>query len=82
VALRYDPEVMAAPVLVAKGKDVVAARIRALAVSAGVPIVENREVARALHALVEIGAPIPGSFYAAVAEILAFLRRAGRGNWR
>src|SRR6185437_11659717 len=82
VALRYDPEVMAAPVLVAKGKDVVAARIRALAVSAGVPIVENREVARALHALVEIGAPIPGSFYAAVAEILAFLRRAGRGHWR
>ncbi|MGH9393796.1 MAG: EscU/YscU/HrcU family type III secretion system export apparatus switch protein [Terriglobales bacterium] len=82
VALRYDPETMAAPVVVAKGQDRIAARIRALAVSAGVPIVENREVARALYALVDLGAPIPGTFYAAVAEILAYLRRAAMARAR
>lgn len=76
VALKYDPLTMAAPVVVAKGRDLVAARIRALAVSAGVPVVENRAVARALYGNVELGAPIPGKLYAAVAEILAFLRRA------
>ncbi len=78
VALRYDPLSMAAPVVVAKGRHKVAERIRALAVSSGVPIVENRPVARALYAHVEIGAPIPGALYAAVAEILAFLQRRMR----
>lgn len=76
IALKYVPETMAAPVVVAKGRMQVAGRIRALAVGAGVPIVENRPLARALYRTVEIGAPIPGKFYAAVAEILAFLRRA------
>lgn len=76
VALRYDADTMAAPVVVAKGSNLVALRIRARAVSAGVPIIENRAVARALYRHVEIGAPIPGTLYAAVAEILAFIRRA------
>lgn len=76
IALKYEPGVMAAPVVVAKGRKQVAARIRALAVGAGVPIVENRPLARALYRYVEIGSPIPGKLYAAVAEILAFLHRA------
>lgn len=80
VALRYDPAVMAAPVVVAKGRNLVAARIRFLAVRSGVPIVEDRPLARALYGYVEIGAPIPGRLYTAVAEILAFLHRQAR--WR
>ena len=76
VALRYDPETMAAPEVVAKGRNAVAARIRTLAIAAGVPVIENRPVARALYRYVEIGSPIPGKLYAAVAEILAFIRRA------
>ncbi len=78
VALRYDSLTMAAPVVLAKGRHKVAERIRAIAVSSGVPIVENRPVARALYANVEIGAPIPGALYTAVAEILAFLQRRMR----
>lgn len=78
VALRYDAATMAAPVVVAKGRLLLAARIRARAVSAGVPIVENRLVARTLYRYVEIGAPIPGKLYAAVAEILAFIHRTYR----
>ncbi|MGH9466234.1 MAG: EscU/YscU/HrcU family type III secretion system export apparatus switch protein [Terriglobales bacterium] len=80
VALRYDAAVMAAPLVVAKGRLLVAARIRALAVRHGVPIVEDRPLARALYGYVEIGSPIPGRLYAAVAEILAFLHRTSR--WR
>lgn len=80
VALRYEPATMAAPVVVAKGRNLVAARIRALAVHHGVPIVEDRPLARALYGYVEIGSPIPGRLYAAVAEILAFLHRQSR--WR
>ncbi len=76
VALHYDPRFMAAPVVVAKGHLLLAQRIRALAVQSGVPVIENRAVARALYAHVEIGMPIPGQLYQAVAEILAFLRRA------
>ncbi|HVB40297.1 MAG TPA: EscU/YscU/HrcU family type III secretion system export apparatus switch protein [Terriglobales bacterium] len=80
VALRYDAATMAAPVVVAKGRLLLAARIRARAVSAGVPIVENRLVARTLYRHVEIGTPIPGKLYAAVAEILAFIHRTYRNQ--
>ncbi|MGH9474934.1 MAG: EscU/YscU/HrcU family type III secretion system export apparatus switch protein [Terriglobales bacterium] len=80
VALHYEPALMAAPVVVAKGRNLVAARIRALAVHHGVPIVEDRPLARALYGYVEMGSPIPGRLYAAVAEILAFLHRQAR--WR
>ncbi|MGH9488418.1 MAG: EscU/YscU/HrcU family type III secretion system export apparatus switch protein [Terriglobales bacterium] len=80
VALRYDAALMAAPVVVAKGRYLIAARIRALAVRHGVPIVEDRPLARALYGYVDIGSPIPGRLYAAVAEVLAFLHRQSR--WR
>lgn len=75
VALRYQREGMAAPIVVAKGADDVAARIRSIARDAGVPIVENPPLARALHAGVDIGDPIPAELFTAVAEVLAYLVR-------
>lgn len=75
VALRYDRSRMAAPMVVAKGADAVAARIRALAREAGIPIIENPPLARALHASAELGDPIPATLFTAVAEVLAYLVR-------
>lgn len=79
VALRYDHGSMRAPVVVAKGTDRIALRIRELAKEAGVPLVENRPLARALHAHAEVDRPIPVEQYAAVAEVISFvLRQTGR----
>lgn len=78
VALRYgtkDP----APVVIAKGHDEVALRIRAEARKHGIPILENRRLARALDAEVLIGRPVPAAHFAAVARVLAFVYRL-RGN--
>jgi flagellar biosynthetic protein FlhB len=75
VALEYRREEMSAPVVVAKGQDEVAARIRALAREHGVPIVENVTLARALHKTAEIGDVIPAPLFGAVAEVLAYLVR-------
>jgi flagellar biosynthesis protein FlhB len=73
VAMRYEESRMRAPVVVAKGLDLVAARIRAVAEEHGVPIVEAPPLARALHRNVEIGAEIPASLYVAVAQVLTYL---------
>jgi flagellar biosynthetic protein FlhB len=75
VALRYDPQVAPAPVVVAMGERKLAERIKALALAAGVPVIENPPVARALLATGAVGRPIPPALYAAVAEILAFVYR-------
>lgn len=75
VALRYDPEHMAAPVVAAKGADYMAERIRAVAAAAGVPIIENPPLARSLYAGVKVGGAIPAALYQAVAEVLAFVWR-------
>ena len=75
VALRYDGS-RPAPEMVAKGVDLVAAAIRNAAEDAGVPVLQNPPLARALHKEVEIGQMIPDSFFAAVAEVLAFVYRA------
>lgn len=73
VALRYDEQRMRAPVVVAKGQDLIAARIRALAEEHRVPIFEAPPLARALHRHVELGAEIPASLYVAVAQVLTYL---------
>jgi flagellar biosynthetic protein FlhB len=73
IALQYDPETMAAPVVLAKGAGVLAQRIRQLALENGIPIVEKKPLAQALYKDVEVGHPIPGGFYAAVAEIMAYV---------
>ena len=75
VALQYKPDRMAAPVVVAKGAGFVAARIREIARQHGIPIVENKPVARTLFKLVQIGREVPADLYRAVAEILAFVYR-------
>jgi flagellar biosynthetic protein FlhB len=73
VALKYDPTGMSAPKVVAKGQDFLALRIREIAAGAGVPILERPPLARSLYRLVEVGQEIPEQFYAAVAEILAYV---------
>lgn len=75
VALRYVQGEDAAPQVMAKGSDAVAARIREVAREAGVPIVENPPLARALFASVEIGSAIPPAHYQAVAEVIGFVLR-------
>ncbi|HEX7852846.1 MAG TPA: flagellar biosynthesis protein FlhB [Sphingobium sp.] len=78
VALKYEHGAMAAPVVVAKGVDEVAMRIREIAKGANVPIVESPPLARALYAAVEIDRPIPVEHYAAVAEIIGYVMRLAR----
>jgi flagellar biosynthetic protein FlhB len=75
VALKYDPETMAAPQVIAKGVDFLALRLRDAAREAGVPVLENRPLARALYKLVPVGKEIPAQLYVAVAEVLAFVFR-------
>jgi flagellar biosynthesis protein FlhB len=75
VALEYRQEFMAAPVVVAKGRGLIAQKIRELARWHDVPIVENPPLARALYKGAEVGHIIPPNLYAAVAEILAFIYR-------
>ena len=78
VALKYDAE-KAAPIVVAKGKDLIAAKIRRIAGEAGVPIVPDPPLARTLHASVDVGRMIPEDLYQAVAQLLAFVyRTAGK----
>ena len=72
-ALQYDAETMAAPVLVAKGQDLVAVRIRQIAEENQVPIVENPPLARALYASVELDQEIPQEHYKAVAEVISYV---------
>lgn len=75
IALKYDSETMRAPRVVAKGAELMAMRIRQLALQHGVPLVERKPLARALYAGVEIGQEVPPEHYAAVAEVLAFVYR-------
>ena len=75
VAIRYQHEMMSAPVVVAKGKNYLALRIRAQAVEHQVPLVENPPLAQALYKSVEVGQQIPPHLYRAVAEILAYIYR-------
>ena len=76
VALRYDRDREAAPIIVAKGEQAFARRIKALAAEKGVPLVENPPVARMLYKFGKVGKPIPVTLYNAVAEILAFVYKA------
>ena len=75
VALEYRRETMDAPRVVAKGRDLVAAKIREAARKHEVPIVENKPLAQALYKSSEVGDTIPGHLFAAVAEVLAYLMR-------
>jgi flagellar biosynthetic protein FlhB len=78
VALEYKPETMAAPVVVAKGRNLLAQRIKREARWHGIPVVENPPLAQALYRATEVGQTIPAKLYTAVAEILAFIYRTQR----
>jgi flagellar biosynthesis protein FlhB len=80
VALRYAMDSMPAPVVVAKGRNYLARRIRERALAHGVPIVENPPLAQALYNSAEVGQEIPAHLYRAVAEILAYIFRLMRGR--
>jgi flagellar biosynthetic protein FlhB len=80
VAIKYSMDGAGAPKVVAKGKNYVAARIRKRAIEAGVPIVENAPLARALYSSVDVGQEIPTHLYRAVAEILAYIYKLMNGK--
>ena len=84
VALKYDDGGERAPRVVAKGADLLAARIREIAAEAGVPMLESPPLARALYTHVEVDSEIPAALYSAVAQVLAWVYQleqhlAGRG---
>ena len=73
VALRYDDSRMRAPIVVAKGADAIAARIREIGKESGVPIFEAPPLARVLYRSVDIGHEVPATLYAAVAQVLSYV---------
>ncbi len=89
VAVRYDMQDMNAPTVVAKGKRLLAEKIKEIAREHGIPMFENKPLAQSLYELVEVGSEIPESLYRAVAEILSYVYKvqgkipgalAGRGK--
>jgi len=82
IAVKYDEVAMRAPIIVAKGVDVLALKIREIAKTNSVPIVENKPLARALYKSTEIGEPIPQKPFKAVAEILAYVYSLKQGSER
>lgn len=73
VAIRYEMESMAAPLVLAKGKNYLALRIRQIAMDHQIPIVENQPLAQALYKSADVGQEIPAHLYRAVAEVLAYI---------
>jgi flagellar biosynthetic protein FlhB len=75
IALKYDPEQADAPIVLAKGQGYLAGKIKEIAASHSIAIVENRPLAQTLFKAVDVGEVIPPQFYQAVAEVLAFVFR-------
>ena len=75
VALKYDAKTMEAPLLVAKGADYLAEKIREIARAYGVPIITKPELARTIYSTVKLGSPIPEALYVAIAEVMAMIYR-------
>lgn len=78
IALKYKPDEMPAPQIVAKGKNLIAKRIKELAVEYNIPIVENRVLAQSLYKLADVGGLVPPDLYQAVAEVLAYVYRLNK----
>jgi flagellar biosynthetic protein FlhB len=73
IAIQYDPASMQAPVVVAKGADFIAEKIRQIAEENDVPLVENKPLAQVLYKIVKVNQLVPEDLYKAVAEVLAFV---------
>lgn len=82
VALRYERESMSAPQLIAKGAGEMAQRMRVVAVRHGVPIIENRALAKALFRQVDIDQSIPAELFPAVAKVLVWAYAMHKGTWQ
>jgi flagellar biosynthetic protein FlhB len=82
VAIKYDSAKMEAPIVLAKGKGTLAARIRRVAVENSIPIVEKKPLAQALYRAVKVGQAIPTELYEGVAEILAYVYRLTKKQFR
>jgi flagellar biosynthetic protein FlhB len=84
IAIKYDPTVAPAPIVLAIGQRKIAERIKAIAKESGVPMVENKPLARALLKTAKVGTLIPYELYMAVAEVLAYVlrTRGTRKNWQ
>lgn len=80
IALRYEPKENDAPVVVAKGKELIAQKIKKLAKENNVPIVEDKPLARSMYDKVEVGFPIPMEFFTAIAEIMAYVYKLKNRN--
>lgn len=78
VVLKYDSENMVSPMVVGKGQDFLALRIREIAKENNIPVVENVQLARTLYKTVKVGNPVPRTLYKAVAEVLAFVYKLKR----
>jgi flagellar biosynthetic protein FlhB len=73
VAIKFDPDTMSAPMVVAKGQGEIARRIREIAASHRIPIIERKPLARALYHQVKVGGEIPLEMYEVFVEILAYV---------
>ncbi len=79
VAMRYVRSEGGAPLVVAKGADLIALKIRAIAAAHDIPVVEDKSLARSLYAAVDVDRPIPADFYRAVAEIVHLIQQRKMG---
>jgi len=73
IAMRYERSEASAPVVVAKGKDLIALKIREIAEKSGIPVIEDKPLARSMYDHVEVDRMIPPDFYKAVAQILFYI---------
>lgn len=77
-AIKYDPQTMAAPILVAKGADAVAEKIKEIARQNNVPIMENKPLARTMYKSMKIGQIIPRELFQAIAQVLSYVYKLKR----
>jgi len=75
VALKYEPENMSAPFVVAKGERLIAQKIKEIAIEHDIPVIEDKPLARALFRMCDVGQAVPHNLYRAVAEVLAYVYR-------
>jgi len=80
IALKYDPDRAPAPIVIAKGADHFALKIKELAKEAGIPTVENKPLARSLYKMADVDNMIPPELFVAVAEVLAFVFSKNKGR--
>jgi len=73
IALQYEPEKSDAPIVIAKGVDLIALKIKKIALENDIPVKEDKELARSMYDKVEVGLPIPMEFYTVIAELMAWV---------